>query len=320
MGNPAKPATADAETPLETLEQEYENTPLEEPEKPSKRVATAATEDDELPVEPAKPKISARLLRMCKDLDITEDEIEGLNEDAVQVLVSREIRRARAEAARNARSENESDRRKVERQEEEEDLEWGEFEDAETGRKRKATDEDIHPAILPVLKAQAKEIKALKAQLAGTKQATDVSAQERFEQAFDASCSRFKKTLGDGTYTQLKGTPYTKKREVIFKEVVAMIQADKSIQLDEAVDRAVREIYGVKLKNPAKPVVEDEEDEEDSEASKARSNYTSGKTARPQQRKGKNKKSPQAAEDAVEAWLQDNMPAENSDDDDESEY
>lgn len=320
MANPAKPAEAE-ETSVESLEAEYENTPLEDDslEVPGKKpVATAASAKAGATEEPAeKPKLSPRLLRMCRDLDISDDEIDGLPAESVEVIVSREIRRQRDESKRAAKSEAEIERRKVERQEEEDEITWGMVEDSETGKMRPATDDEIHPAILPILKAQQKEIKALKAQIAGTQQTTAASRQEQFEKQFDASCSRFKKTLGEGTYTELKGTPFTKKREVVFKEVLAIIQSDRNVSMDDAVERAVREVYGVKLNKPAKPA---EQDGEEDESAKVRSNYSSGKTVRPSGRKGKQPRGQKAAEDAVEAWMSDNLPDAQDEGDDESEY
>jgi hypothetical protein len=313
MTTPAKPVV-DEETPLE-VGAEYANTVVEDDDlpitpKPKAGVATAAK-----PVE--KPVLSPRMKRMCADLGIEDDEIDGLPVESVEVIISREIRRQKADAVRNARAENETDRRKAEKVEEE--LEWGEFVDVD-GVKRKATDEDVHGAILSPLKKMAKEIKELKAQLAGTSQGVAKSNQEKFEAAFDASCSRFKKTLGEGSYSDLKGTPFTKKREVVFREVIAMIQANPQIKMDDAIEKAVEGVYGVKLKKPeAKPVVV-ESDEEDDPAAVARGNYTAGKTARPSGRKGKPGKGVKGAEDAVEAWLADNLPDTQDDDDDDSEY
>lgn len=85
--------------------------------------------------------------------------------------------------------------------------------------------------------------------------------------------------------------------------------------VDEAVEHVCGELYGVKLQNPTKSVV----DEEDEGAAR-RQSYAQSKTVRPQARKGKKPKGQGAAEDAVEAWLGENLPDTDGDDDTDSEY
>lgn len=355
MGNPAtkpstKPQSGDDETPLESeqLNSEYDNTGdgedelIPSVEKPAKsKVATVATagtghatktksedvDDEHRDVEPVQH--SPRILRMCKELNIGDDEIEGLSKEALEIFVSREMSRQLKAAKVGQVEDRELDRKKKEKEEEDAELEidWGEGED-ESGNKRKFTKDDVHPALRNVIVGLVKEIKSLKGEKAEDAKAAQQKQMDQFTAAFDASCSRFTKTLGKGTLSDLEGTPQAKKRVAMFKEVCDIMSKNKGIRLDQAVEQAAEELYGAKLatvaKPKAKPKVESEEDEEEDEQTVRRQGYTQGKTVRPTGRKDKKAKGASAAEEAVERWLEDNPPGDDvgsaADDGDEGEY
>lgn len=334
MGNPANGNANDnaEETALETLEREYDDTDTEGEERPKEKVATVASEEKpkagaaKKPVEESdeKPKHSPRLLRMAAELDISEDEISELTPEALEVLVARETRRQLREARENARAEREADRRHAAKREEleEEAIEWGKGVD-EDGKPKAYTDEDIHPAILPVIKAQAKKIRELESLLKGQTQTTEQQRMRAFEEAFDKSASRFKKTLGEGTLADLEDTPFAKKRSAIFKETLAIIQANPKTKLDKAVELAVRDVYGVELSRKGGKVAtvasEEDDEDDDSEVGKRAASYAAGKVAKPTGRKGKPPRGPKAAEEAVENWFQHNGIGGTEDEDDDSD-
>lgn len=338
MGNPAKPAETDAETAVErTLEQEYDNTESETDTDldlkpvPEKKPATVASKEKaggtekESEGQSEKPKHSARMLRLAAELDISEDECEELTPEALDILIHRETRRQLKEARESKKTERANDTAAEKRKKDSEEIEikWGRSRDSE-GVEREFTDDDIHSALLPVFKRHEREIAELKALIAGQSKSVEEDRMNKFSAAFDVSASRYKKTLGEGTLADLQDTPFAKKRAKIFKEVCEIMTASPRTSLDKAVELAVRDVYGIELGKPKKlaTVASDDDDDEDDQRSRRGASYKDGKVTRPTSRKGKPAKGREAAEAAVEAWLNENGQGGGGDDDDdpESEY
>lgn len=254
-----------------------------------------------------------RLVALAKDYDFSDDEIAALSTEALEVALHKVIRLERAQLQRDAQvsraSEANTDRQRQRSQEPEpeEEIDWGEVE--EGGVKRKIKEDEVHEAVVHVIKNLNKKVKGLEEKLGQKDKSEAASAQEKFEAEFDAACSEFESILGTGTGQELKNTKFFKRRLAVYPQVAQAVQANPKANIKALVQEAVKELYDYQPETPP----------EAPKGKPPKSAYTQGKLARPTGRKGELPRSPEKARAAVDQWFEEHG-GEEEDDDPDSEY
>lgn len=179
-------------------------------------------------------------------------------------------------------------------------LDWGEVEDQdEDGRtiKRKVREDELHPSIVHVMKAQAEQIRRLEAVIAQGVQTATQTREQTFHNQLDTSFSRHPNVFGSGSAADVRGKPEFRRRKAVLEELRQMpeeARAGKS--LDQLIDLVAADLFGpMQTSAPAA----------DGGAQKeAVAKWNSGAVARPTQRANSDKAPGRArAVDAVRQFL-----------------
>jgi len=129
-----------------------------------------------------------------------------------------------------------------------EEFDWGEYEDDDgSGRKvtKKVDPEDLHPALVGVLKRQQQQLAELRRQLAEQSQQQQQARERTTAQRFDAAFARFPKLFGAGSAEDVKGTPEFARRSAVYAQVMAIPPAQRAgLTIEQAVEQVAKTLFG----------------------------------------------------------------------------
>lgn len=252
-------------------------------------------------VQTAEQKHPDWMVEQARDLGIEDDVIGSVPTAALAKLVTRELRRERAEAKRDRQAETvtpavPSDPVAAF---------WAEQGEVDDGGKQvKVADVEFHPALKKVIETLARDLHGLKAAKAQTETVQQTAAEAAMQAEFDAAFSKLKTLFADGDAAAVKksNAKAFAKRSTVYAEVMRR-KWPRGTTVESAVATVTEELFDVTPESPlttespgARPKV---------------SPYTDATVARPTTRTAAKPKGRAKAESAVEEWLERNAGAED---------